>query len=103
LPIVMVLLAGAAAAVFLLRFRRLSRQERLLREFLRKVCKSHHVGEIPPSVGLEELARQLDDPACLEFVRIYNRAVYRDRKLKDREAVRLRELIGEIGDKSRGG
>jgi transglutaminase-like putative cysteine protease len=102
LPIVMVLLAGAAAAVFLLRFRRLSRQERLLQEFLRKVRKSHHVGEIPPSVGLEELARQLEDPACLEFVRIYNRAVYRDRKLKDGEAVRLRELIGEIGEKSRG-
>ena len=101
LPIATALLAGAAALVFLLRFRRFSREERLLREFLRKVRKNHHIGEIPPSVGLEKLARQLDDPACLEFVRIYNRAVYRDRKLKNEEVKRLRELIGEIGGKSR--
>jgi transglutaminase-like putative cysteine protease len=99
LPVALGLLAGSAALVFLLRYRRFTPEERLLRKFLRKVRKNHRIGEIPPSVGLEELARQLNDPACREFVEIYSRAVYRDRKLTRGETGKLRKLIRKIRGK----
>jgi hypothetical protein len=99
LPYVLSLLAGSAALVFFLRFRRITPEERLLRKFLRKVRNNHRIGEIPPHVGLKELARQLDDPACLEFVEIYSRAVYRDRKLTRAEKITLRQLLRNIRGK----
>ncbi|MCK4536624.1 MAG: DUF3488 domain-containing protein, partial [Desulfuromonadales bacterium] len=46
--------------------------------------------------GLTELAERLDNKSCREFARIYQAAVFRDRRLTKAEVGRLRELLKEI-------
>lgn len=82
-----------AALAGLIRRLRSSREERILRTFLRRVQKKHRLGRIPETVGLEALAKRVDDPLCREFAEIYGRALYRDRKLTAEELQRLRDLV----------
>ncbi len=74
---------------------RLSREERIMREFLKIVEKRYHCG-ILPSTGLHELAALCREPLIDEFVEIYSRSVYRDRKLTDAEYRRLWDLLRSI-------
>jgi hypothetical protein len=89
-------IAGVIALVALARRRRYSREERILRAFLRRVRKKHQLDAIPAATGLQELAKQLDDPVCREFAEIFGGGVYRDRKLTGEEMKRLWTLVGKL-------
>ncbi len=88
--------AAVAAGVALVRCRRLSREERILRQFLRQVERRYRIDPMPLTVGLEELAARVKDPRCREFAEIYGRAIYRDRQLTEGERGRLKEIIREL-------
>jgi NADH:ubiquinone oxidoreductase subunit 6 (subunit J) len=74
------------------RIRRPSREERILRKFLRMV-KRRYTFAILPSTGLHELAALVGDPLIDKFVAVYGRAVYHDRKLSGEEYRYLREIL----------
>jgi transglutaminase-like putative cysteine protease len=95
-----VVLLGAISLVSLLLFllpRRnalfSSREERLLRSLFRHLERECGVVLQPGRQGLFELADQADDERVREFVTIYASALYRDRRLTDREYERLRFLL----------
>jgi len=92
------LLAGAVIGglFFLAGRHRRSSEARLVGRFLRLVRKKYRPPALPPEIGLEELAGELDDPDCREFARIYGRALYRDRRLSEEEIKRLKELLGRL-------
>jgi transglutaminase-like putative cysteine protease len=89
-------LAVATALIALLKRGRRSREERLLRAFLRRLRKKHHLEAIPAATGLQALANQLDDPVCREFAEIFGGGVYRDRKLTEEELKKLRMLVRKL-------
>jgi transglutaminase-like putative cysteine protease len=64
--------------------RRVSREERLVAQFLAVARKRFNV-EITPATGLQELAELIRNPEVDCFVAIYCGAVYRDRKLSPEE------------------
>jgi len=74
------------------RSRRVSREEKILRMFLRKL-KGKCPFEILPSTGLHELAAHSGDPLINKFVEIYGKAVYCDRKLTGEEYRVLKDLL----------
>ena len=77
------------------RFKSVSREERIMRKFLRKI-KEKYPFEILPSTGLHELAGQSGDPLIKKFVEVYGRAVYHDRKLTGIEYKALKDLLRKI-------
>lgn len=89
-------IVGTIALVALVRRGRYSREERILRLFLRRVRKKHHLEAIPATTGLQELAKQLDDPVCRDFAEIFGGGVYRDRKLTKEELKRLWVLVKKL-------
>jgi transglutaminase-like putative cysteine protease len=89
-------IVGTIALVALVRRGRYSREERILQAFLRRVRKKHHLGAIPAATGLQELAKQLDDPVCREFAEIFGGGVYRDRKLTKEELKKLWVLVRKL-------
>lgn len=89
-------LAVAATLIALARRGRQSREERLLRSFLRRLRKKHRLGAIPAATGLQQLAEQLDDPICKEFAEIFGGGIYRDRKLTQEEFRQLRTLLRRL-------
>lgn len=94
----LVVVAAVATVLGLVRFlRRPSLEGRLLRDLRRRLADKYGLKEIPENRGLQEIAGQVDDRAVSEFVRIYSRAVYRDRTLSREEVRRLRRLLREIG------
>jgi transglutaminase-like putative cysteine protease len=98
-PLLIGLTALGLAIVLIYQWRKggKSWEERILRAFLRQVKKRHGLGEIPEGVGLQELARRLNDPLCREFAELYGGAIYRDRRLTAEERQRLRQLVRELG------
>jgi transglutaminase-like putative cysteine protease len=89
---------GVLAGLVWLLWRRLRQraEERLLEDFLRIVARRYRRG-IPPQLGLQALAEELDDEACREFAAIYGGALYRDRRLSRQEVARLKGLLRRIG------
>jgi protein-glutamine gamma-glutamyltransferase len=77
------------------RSRRVSREERILRRFLRKL-EGKYSFERLPATGLHELAAHSGDPHVSEFVELYGRAVYRDRRLTPEEYRVLKDLLRVI-------
>jgi len=90
--------AGLTAVVcYLIRqWRKSSREQRILRRFLRRVARKHLHGPVSPATGLNELAERIDDPNVRRFAEIYCGAVYRDRKLSDEEIAILKGLLRGI-------
>jgi hypothetical protein len=86
-PFISLILVIAAA-----RRRRVSREEKILRKFIWQVKRKYPFA-ILPSTGLHELAGLSNDPLIKEFVAIYGRAVYCDRKLTIEEYRLLQELL----------
>ncbi|HOP40274.1 MAG TPA: DUF3488 and transglutaminase-like domain-containing protein, partial [Geobacteraceae bacterium] len=68
-------------------------EERLLRRFLRRIAKRWPRFYSSSSIGLLELAQQIDNPYVREFAEIYCGCVYRDRRPSTAEIARLRELV----------
>ena len=89
---VAVALVPLAALLALYLRRPKTKEERVLRRFLRTVRK-RYPSEFKEQYGLFELAQNIDDPRLKEFVGIYGRAVYRDERLRPDEMVRLTEII----------
>jgi hypothetical protein len=87
IPLIMPVLIIAVA-----RARRVSREEKIMRRFLRKL-KGKCPFERLPSTGLHELAAHSGDPDIKKFVEVYARAVYRDRKLTGEEYKVLKDLL----------
>jgi hypothetical protein len=81
--------------VIFARSKRVSREEKILRKFLRKL-KGKYSFEILPSTGLHELAGHSEDPNVRKFVEVYGRAVYCDRKLTGEEYRALKDLLREL-------
>jgi len=95
LVVTLTLLSLAALLVIYLR-RPKSREARVLKRFLRTAARRHPAA-FRAGGGLFELAEAVDDPDLKEFVRIYGRAVYRDRPLSPDELVRLGIIIRRLG------
>lgn len=94
----MLLLVALGGAVALYRRRKPlfpSREERILRLFLRRVERDCHVGTIQGQQGLFELSAACADSQVQEFVTIYAGAVYRDRKLTSAEYLLLKRIVRE--------
>lgn len=87
---------GALGLVHL--WRRPSMESRLLKQLRRRLAIKYDMKEVPASLGLHELAGKVHDPAVTEFVQIYSRAVYRDRRLSGKDVHRLRQLLRNIGE-----
>lgn len=91
-PALLLLVFAVAGAVILLRRGRVTREERILRAFLRQVRREYG-REAGPATGLHELAASLHDPRADRFAEIYGGALYRDRRLTPEQ---IRELKGLV-------
>lgn len=87
---------GIAAWYYTRRRRRGSREERIVRRFIRRLGRRYPGEPITPSTGLHELAERFDEPVVRRFVEIYCGAVYRDRRLTDEEFILLNGLLKRI-------
>jgi protein-glutamine gamma-glutamyltransferase len=72
-------------------------EERVLRRFLRAVRSRYPAAGGEPA-GLFDLAERTGDPQVEEFADIYGRSLYRDRRLRHDELVRLKEIIRALGE-----
>ena len=90
IPLIFLVLVVAIA-----RTRRVSREEKILREFFRRIKRKYPLA-IAPSVGLHELAGMTSDPRVAKFAAVYGEAVYHDRKLTGAEYRILRDLLKEL-------
>jgi protein-glutamine gamma-glutamyltransferase len=84
-----------AAMVTLYRKGPKSREERVLKRFLRAVRRRYPAGDAE-GTGLFELAEKVPDPRVREFVNIYAGAIYGDRRLRREELAQLREIIRSL-------
>lgn len=82
-----------AGCFFWRRLKRSSREERIVRKFLRLVGKRYANLSITPSTGLIELAEQTGDVRVRRFADIRYGALYRDRKLTEPELAVLEEIV----------
>jgi protein-glutamine gamma-glutamyltransferase len=89
------LLVFPAAVILLIRGRNTTREERILKEFLR-LLQRKYPAEVTPATGLLELAKRTNEPLAGKFAAIYGEAVYRDRKLTGEECRALHEVLREI-------
>lgn len=101
LALVSLCLATGGMVIFVRRFVGRSREQRLVDRFLARVAVTSRTGSLPAGKGLHEIAAAVDDPAVTEFVSVYGRAIYRDRRLTDEEYRCLVTLLGEIGRRKR--
>ena len=89
------LLPLAALVGFIMR-RPGSREERVLKSFLR-VAGRRYPSVCREPCGLYEMAERTTDPQLREFVAIYGTALYGDRRLQEAELVKLKEIIRILG------
>ena len=84
-------LALVSGGIVLLRIKRISPEERLLKRFKRAVLVKYGI-EIPSTSGLHEAVRAIDETEVQEFVDLYSEVIYRDKKLTGKE----REVLGRL-------
>jgi hypothetical protein len=75
---------------------RLSTEARLVEELRRRLSRRYGMEAAAEQFGLTELADRLRCRPCHEFARIYQAAVFRDRRLTRQEVARLKTLLREI-------
>jgi protein-glutamine gamma-glutamyltransferase len=90
IPLILLVLVVVVA-----RSRSVSREEKILKKFFRRIKRKYPFA-ITPSVGLHELAAQTNDPRIAKFAAIYGEAIYHDRKLSVAECRILEELLREL-------
>jgi transglutaminase-like putative cysteine protease len=78
------------------KYRYPSREEKILRSFLKKVRKKYPGAVIGPTAGLQELVKIVDTQSARQFADLYCGVVYRDRKLSGEEYHRLLKLVEKI-------
>jgi hypothetical protein len=74
---------------------KISREERIMRKFLR-LMKRNYAFDFLPSTSLHELAEMAKNPLVDRFVDIYGGSIYRDRKLTIAEYRTLRDLLQSL-------
>jgi len=84
-----------AGGILLLRIKRISPEERLLKRFKRAVLVKYGI-EISPASGLHEAVCSIDDKKVQEFVDLYSEVIYRDKMLSRREMDTLEKLLNDI-------
>ena len=88
---------GACLLIVLCRYRRrLSPEAKLLCKFQKRVARRYGSAIVHKATGLSELAENVDNPHCREFVRIYQQAVFRDRALHPKEWKILNSLLKKV-------
>lgn len=70
-----------------------SREQRILRRFLRIVEERFDISAGEGGMGLFELALAADDKQVSAFVTLYAGAVYHDRRVTDDEYIRLQQIL----------
>lgn len=90
LPLIMLILVILAA-----RRAKVSREERIMRKFLRQMKRKYKF-DIIPSTNMHELAGMAKDPLIDKFVEIYGRTIYGDRKLTIEEYRTLQDLLRSL-------
>jgi len=78
-----------------------SREQRIVRKFIRKVARKYPQASIDSSTGLLELSDQVNDSSVRRFAQIYYGAVYRDRRLSPQELDTLSRLSDGFSLESR--
>lgn len=78
------------------RHRRLTIEARLLQQLRKRVRRRYGAEAFPDSSGLSELAVRLQSPACREFARIYQAAVFSGRRLSRIEIDQLKRVLRQI-------
>lgn len=89
-----------AGGLLFLTMKRSTPEERLLKRFKRLVLRKYGI-EIPPASGLHEAVKSLDNPAVQEFVTLYCKVLYRDRKLSKEEILLMSNLLTDISRSSK--
>jgi transglutaminase-like putative cysteine protease len=70
-----------------------TREQRILRSFLRKVERKLGISTVEGEIGLFEIASAADNSHVYDFVEIYAGAVYHDRRLTDDEYLQLQKIL----------
>ena len=70
-----------------------TREQRILKRFLREVERVFGASAVASGAGLFELSAMVGNAHVADFVAIYAGAIYRDRRLTDKEYGRLREIV----------
>ena len=81
------LLAARRAALFR------SREQRILRRFLRTVRREFGISLMEGREGLFEIAAASENSHVSDFVKVYAGAVYHDRRLTEHEYVQLQNIL----------
>lgn len=85
-----------AGLLFVYNRNRGSREERMVRTFLRLIGKRYPHVAVTPSIGLLELADLTGDPRARRFADVRYGALFRDRKLTEPELELLEGIIREL-------
>jgi len=79
-----------------------SREQRILRRFLRTVEREFTILPEKCGAGLFEIASAVDNGHVSDFVAVYGGAIYHDRRLTDEEYAQLRKILRDMkGAKSK--
>lgn len=70
-----------------------TREQRILKRFLREVERISGISAVAEGAGLFELSVQVDSSYVADFITIYAGAIYHDRRLTDEEYGRLQEIL----------
>ena len=88
---------GTCLLIALSRYRRrLSPEAKLLCKFQKRVARRYGSAIVNKATGLSELAENIDNLHCREFVRIYQQVVFRDRALHWKERKILNSLLKKV-------
>lgn len=64
--------------------------------YLRQVARSAGLKQLPPELGLYQLANLSGHPLCREFAEIYGGALYGGKQLEHGDLKRLRDIVGGL-------
>ncbi|HET6419087.1 MAG TPA: transglutaminaseTgpA domain-containing protein [Geobacteraceae bacterium] len=78
------------------KYRYLSKEEKVLRNFLGKVRKKYPDVPVAPGTGLQEIVKIIDKDAVRQFADLYCGIVYRDRKMSGEEYQQLLKLAEKV-------
>ncbi len=82
--------------IFRKKFRYVSREEKIVKRFMKRVRKKYPLAVIDPAAGLQDIAKAVNEPGIHHFADLYCSVVYRDRKLSDDEYMRLCSMVDKL-------
>ncbi len=74
----------------------LNSQQRLLKKYRHRICKSAGLKKLPQHLGLYKLAELSQEPLCQEFAQVFGKAVYRDEPLNRQQIAQLNKIIRQL-------